>query len=347
MSVAIIGHGAFTPLGLTSLQTAFLLRTGMPGFTPSGLADTLGDPITFGLLQTLDPRLLGVERAIEIVNPALSEACVPLRPHADSLRLGIVLAVDEWLAVPLTRGEQPPVTELVRAVEARAREMFPRAKVTPCTRGAAGPAFMVPDAIAALTRGEIDVLLFGGVHTDYDPGRLRVLEARGRLFTTSNLDAMIPGEASAFVALARADVARRAGCEVYARIEGFGGGMESATPDNDHSAFEAKGLTTALRALEKPLEGRTAGWMLGDLTFEMWRLNEWQAAITRSRKIWGDPYHADLPAQRMGNLGAAALPVLAAVATEGFRRGHAPSPIAIGFAGSDSGERASMIVASP
>lgn len=346
MSVAIIGHGAFTPLGLTSLQTAFLLRTGMPGFTPSGLADSQGESITFGLLQTLDPRLVGVERAIEIVKPALAEACVPLRPHADTLRVGVVLAVDEWFSVSLTRGEQPPVTELLRQVEARVREMFPHAKVTPCSRGAAGPAFMIPKAIEALARGEIDVLLFGGVHTDYDHGRLRVLEARGRLFTTSNLDAMVPGEASAFVALARPDIARRIGCEAFARIEGFGGGMESATPDNDHSAFEAKGLSTALRALEKTLEHRTAGWMLGDLTFEMWRLNEWQAAITRSRKIWGDPYHVDLPAQRMGNMGAAALPLLAAVATEGFRRGHAPSSVAVAFAGSDSGERASMIVSS-
>jgi 3-oxoacyl-[acyl-carrier-protein] synthase-1 len=344
MSAAVIGAGAFSALGLTSLQTAFLLRTGMPGFGPSALADTKGEAITFGVLPTVDPRVLGAERAIELALPPLGEACIPVRPHAENMSVAIVLALDEWLAKPAVRGEPAPAVAIVRAVETRARAMFREVKMIPSLRGGAGPAFVLPEALASLERGEFDLLLFGGVHTDYDPVRLRTLEARGRLFTVENLDALIPGEAAAFVALARPDIARRAGCEAFARIEGVGSALEEATPDNDRSAFEAKGLTRALRALEKPLAGRVAGWMLGDLTFEGWRLSEWQAAIVRTRKQWGNPYHVELPAQRMGNLGAAALPLLASIATEGFRRGSAPAPLAIAFAGTDTGERGTLLL---
>lgn len=343
---AIVGVGAFTSLGLTSLQTAFVLRTGMPGFAPCALADENGEAVTFGLLPTVDPALVGTERAAEIAAPALAEACMPLRPFADQLRVGVVLAVDEWLSVKDTWGAANPAAEMIRAIDARARQLLPHSKVTPVARGAAGPAFVLPDAIAALEAGSIDALVFGGVHTDYEPARIRAIEAQGRLFSPNNLDALIPGEAAAFVTLLRADVARRAGLEIFASIESIGGGFEKANPDNDESAYEAKGLTTAFRAATKPLvdDKRTAGWILGDLTFEMWRLSEWQAAITRTRTSWGEPYTADNPAQRLGHLGAAALPLLIAYATEGFRRGFAPSPTAVAFAGSDAGERAALVL---
>lgn len=49
----VVGMGAMSPLGLTITQAAFLLRTGMPGFTPSALADANGEPVTFGLQPTI------------------------------------------------------------------------------------------------------------------------------------------------------------------------------------------------------------------------------------------------------------------------------------------------------
>lgn len=343
----IVGMGAMSALGLTITQAAFLLRTGMPGFTPSPLADANGEPITFGLQPTVDPQLIGLERAALLTAPAIREACVPIREVADQLQIGALVALGEHLNVKDTWGAVNPAAELVREIQNQVREIAPNARVTPVARGAAGPAFALPDALAALDSGGLDALLFGGVHSDYDPGQIRLLEDQGRLFTPDNLDAVIPGEAAAFVLLMRPDVARRLGIQPYARIVNVAGGFERANPDNDESAFEAKGLTAAVRAAAKPMieDGARAGWMLSDLTFEIWRISEWQAMVTRTREVWTEPYVVENPAQRMGRLGAAALPFLCGVAAEGWKRGFAPSPVAIAFAASDAGERGVIVLA--
>ncbi len=345
----VVGMGALTPLGLTLTQSAFMLRTGMPGFSPSPLADANGEPVTFGMLPTIDPSIVGLERAALITRSALLEACIPIREIADQLRIGALVALDEGLALKETWGALNPAAELIKAIQDQVREIAPNTRVTPVARGAAGPAFALPDALAALDSGGLDALLFGGVHTDYDPTRIRILEDQGRLFTPDNLDAVIPGEGAAFVLLMRPDVARRAGLEVHARLLSIGGGFEKANPDNDESSFEAKGLTAAIRIAGKPLaEAATpAAWMLTDLTFEMWRIQEWQAMVMRTRELWTEPYVVENPAQRIGHLGAAALPLLIGIAAEGFRRGFAPSDRAIAFAGSDAGERAAVAITRP
>lgn len=345
MSV-IVGTGAFTPFGLNALQTAFLLRTGMPAMTWSPLADQQGEPVTFGLQGTLDPEKTGGARALDLALPAFDEAVAPLLPFADRLRIGVVLSLDEELAPKSSWSGPNPGGELLAAFERHVLSRFPHSKVTVVARGAGGPGQVLPDALAALSRFEIDALIFGGAHTDYDPARIRWLEDQGRLFTVSNLDAIVPGECAAFVALMAPDVARRANLPVLGRVGSIASGFEEATPDNDLSAYEAKGLTAAVRAATRAFVGekRTAGWMLTDSTFEMRRLYEWQSVITRTREVWGEPFVVEAPAQRMGLLAAAALPLLMVTAAEGFSRNFAPSPLAVLMTGSDGGERTALVM---
>lgn len=348
MSV-IVGTGAFTPFGLNALQTSFLLRTGMPALTWSPLADQNGEPVTFGLQPTLDPEKTGAARVLDLALPAFDEAVARLVPFADRLRVGIVLSLDEELAPRGGWAANDPGSWLVDAFERHTRGRFPQSKVTVIARGAGGPGQVLPDALAALGRYEIDLLVFGGAHTDYDPARIRWLEGQGRLFTVSNLDALVPGECAAFVALMAPDVARRAGLEALGRVAQVASGFEEATPDNDLSAYEAKGLTAAVKAATRPLVGekRQAGWMLTDSTFEMRRIYEWQSVVTRTREVWGEPYTVETPAQRMGLLAAAALPLLMVQAAEGFSRNFAPHPVAVLLTGSDGGERTAMVMETP
>ena len=60
--------------------------------------------------------------------------------------------------------------------------------------------------------------------------------------------------------------------------------------------------------------------MLTDLTFEMWRQKEWQSAFVRNQEILGRPYYIDSPGQRIGYLGAAAMPLFVASCLMGMRR---------------------------
>jgi 3-oxoacyl-[acyl-carrier-protein] synthase-1 len=122
-----------------------------------------------------------------------------------------------------------------------------------------------------------------------------------------------------------------------------------ARPDNDEPAMAAPGLTMAIRNGLASLadDGLRAGWVLTDLTFEVFRHLELSAAMTRSQRFLCEPQQVEAPAQRMGYLGAAAMPLHLTIMCEGWRRGFAPHALAVSLAGSDSGERAVMLVASP
>jgi len=351
----VVGVGARTPLGLDAIHTGFIMRTGQAAMTTAPLLDSNEEPITFCTQPTLPPLLVGWKRALELLQPAMEQALAPIREHAAQLRVRMLLSIDPYLAnqvsAPDSWGRQMShAGELVAAVQVRAKELAPslgeRGGIAVNGRGGGGPGFMLPEHLDALNSGHIDALLFAGVHTDYDPVVIAQLEEQGRLYSPNNLDSLIPGELGAAVLLMRGEIMRRANLEPYARLLSIGAGFEEANPDNDHSAFEAKGLTLAVRAATQEMvkEKLTAGWTITDLTFEMRRIYEWQSMLIRMNNVMSNPYAMDSPAQRMGHLGAAAMPLQMALASVAFRRGYAPSQFALAFAGSDSGERAAFVM---
>jgi 3-oxoacyl-[acyl-carrier-protein] synthase-1 len=206
---------------------------------------------------------------------------------------------------------------------------------------------VLPSAIKALETRRADFVVVGGVHSDYDPRAVAALEASGRLFSRDNLDSRMPGEAAAFFVLMRAGEASRHRLQPLARVLGVGAGKERARPDNDDPAHEAFGLTAAMREATEPLSstGQTAGWLLTDLTFEMRRQYEWQSVWVRAQRVLGNPYVIEAPAQRIGYLGAAAMPLFVTMAATGWRHGYAPSPTALALTGNDGGDRAAVLLA--
>ncbi len=345
MQPAVAAVGARTAIGKNAVETGFLLRTGMPAVGMAPLVDDAGEAITMAFDATLDPYATGEERAAALATPALEEALAPLGDAVRALRLRLLLCLDGVGTRAVVRGAPAPGALLAGRLHTRARELAPGITLEIAARGAAGAAFALPRALDDLAVGSLDAVLLGGVHTDYDPEAIAALGAAGRIFTPQNLDALIPGEAAAFALLARPDVARRMGVDAPARLVALGSAMERATPDNDASAFEAMGLTVAIRQATEDLDDeQKVGWALCDHTFELRRIHEWQAMQTRTRTRWGEPFVIDSPAQRIGHLGAAALPLAIVLAAEAWRRGYAPAPMAMAFAGSDAGERGALLL---
>lgn len=341
-SLAVVGSvGARTALGLTAPQTGFLLRTGVIAISAAPLVDAAGQPIPMCFDATIDPYVVGEERAARLAVPALREALDPLGPAASALSLRLVLCLDERYGQSAA-----PAALLAARIHAAVKETCPGAVLELSARGAAAPAFALPKALEALEARQVDAVLLGGVHTDYEPRWIARLDAAGRLFSPDQVDALIPGEAAAFALLTRAEVARRAELPILARVHGVGAGVERATPDNDESAHDAEGLTAAIRAAAGALqqEGLRVGWSLADHAFERARIAGWQTMVTRTHALWGEPHVVEAPAQRLGHLGAAAMPLQIALAVEAWRRGYAPAPLAMAFAGSDAGERGALLL---
>jgi 3-oxoacyl-[acyl-carrier-protein] synthase-1 len=340
--------GAVTPLGLRAVEVGLAHRAAVAGMREAPLCDAEGEPITMCFLPTLDPRAVGADRALLLGQRALDEVLLGLGAGTSALRTRLIVALDPELTKKTVDGEVP-AQRLVSGLAMHARPTLPQLTVEVVARGAAGPGFVLEQACEALAEGSIDVAIVGGVHSDYHPERIAALAEAGRLYRADNLDALIPGEAAAFVALARRDTARRLRAPIQAELHSVATAWEKARPDNDEPALGAAGLTVAVRTALAPLaEAKLrAGWVLTDLTFETFRHLELSAMMTRSQRFFCEPQQVDSPAQRMGHLGSAIMPLHMVLACEGFRRGFAPHPYAVSLAGSDAGERAALLLSAP
>ncbi len=342
---AIVSTGMRTGIGLDAQATAFLLRTGVPALGPAPLAGSDGAAVTMAFDRTLDPYLCGEERAARLGAAAASEvlAVIPSQT-ARALRVRVALAFPEPRP-----GQSRSEAGQVLATEFRSvlRERLGSPDVELTAQGAAGAAYVLPGALAALAAGEVDAVLAGGLHTDYDPAAIAALAATGRLFGPDCIDAVLPGEAAAFVLVVRDDTASRLGLTPLARI--FGVGSDTAdVVDAEARSFDARSLTRAIRRATQTMpEELEIGWAIADLGLEHARARELYAALTKAHRRFGPPLFVDAPAQRAGHLGAAALPLGIGYMALAHRHGFAPAPLGLVLAASDGGERGAVLVGSP
>ena len=342
---SIVAVGMRTPMGLGAIETSFLLRTGVPSLAAAPLADADGEHVTMAFDRTLDPYLTGEQRAARLGAAALAEIVSKIGPTAArSLRTRVALAFPE--ARPGIAASATGVT-LASAFRDALRETFGTPEVDVANRGAAGLAYVLPQALAALAKGEVDAVLAGGVDSDYDPMIIASLTAQGRLFTKENTDAIVPGEAGAFVLITRDDTAQKLGCRPLARLHAVATDSGGVERGDSGRAFDATAIAHIIQESTKelPTELRV-GWAVTDTTFEHSRVRELYAALTRTHKRFGPPLVIDSPAQRLGHLGAAALGLELGFMTVALQRGFAPCPLGLALSASDAGERSAILIGS-
>lgn len=327
----VVGAGARTALGLDLPQTSFLLRAGFTAMGPASLGPE-GETVTICKQPALEDDCYGATRAIALATPAIGEATAPFAGLTPRVKL--VLCLD-------SRPEAEAEAEEVGRAVLAAAPWSPSLEIS--LRGGAAACLALPGALAELGR-RLDLVVLGGVHSDFDPRAIARLLASGRLYADDNLDAVLPGEAAAFVVIASPEFARASRLAPLARIDGVGAGVEPARFDNDEPAAPARGATEAMRAASASLEAERAraGWVLSDVSFEAWRLREWQTVFLRARSVLGPPFVIDNVAHRLGALGAASAPLFTALACQAWRAGHAPSPRVLALMASEGGERGAI-----
>lgn len=295
--------------------------------------------------RTQDPLLVGEERAGRLAAEALRELARAAGPAARSLRVRAALAMPE--ARP---GQPASEVGRVLAGELRAalRETFGEVEVDVSAAGAAGLAYVLPRALAALAAREVDALIVGGAHSDYDPQQVVALDVAGRLFSPTRIDASIPGESAAFALLGRDDLGHTLGKPALCRVHAVASADGDLSAYNDTSALDPVALSAVVRDAASALpDDCQIGWAIGDHGFEVYRTRELYTALTRTHERWCPPIAIDAPAQRLGRTGAAAMPLALVVAAEMYRRGYAPTPFGLLLGGSDAGERGALLVGSP
>jgi len=321
MSFSVVSVGARTPFGLDARTTALTFRAGLIPLRANPFAGRDGDPVLGGFVPTLAWDQGATARAIELGVAAAREALLAIPERRPAPVVGVVAATSSGgaseaakrLRADLGLGGDAPV-EVVDEGEGSAADLLPRVEELLGARGA-------------------DVILWGGLHSDAGSEVIRALVESDRLFDGEHLDAVVPGEAAAFVALARpGSFAKELG-----KLVGHGAETTAARPDNDEPVDGTAMTEAVVRATREP-----AGWVLFDVGYEALRLREWEVVQVRARGSLGDPYLWDALPQRMGRPGAATLPFSGALAAASAAVGHVPAARVLGLSGTDAGRRAAV-----
>jgi len=333
--LAILASGMVTGVGLTAASTCAAIRCAISNFTETRFMDQGGEWI-IGCEAPLDQPWRGRTKLVKMVVPAIRECLASLKDTplakvplllcvAEPGRLGRIVELDKTLLME---------------VQVELGVQFHEAS-TVIPEGKVGGVIALKLARQLIQERTAECCIIAGVDSYLVASTLTAYEEQDRLLTSKNHDGFIPGEAGAAIFVGRSDDAR----EARLHCHGIGEARERATVLSEES-LKADGMVEAInRALNE------AGCTLGDLDFRMTDLSgeqygfkEASLALSRTlrkRKERFDIWH---PADCIGEVGAAIVPVMLGVLLASAAKQYAPGPAALCHGGNETGERAALVI---
>jgi len=333
--ISVMASGMVTGVGLTSATACAAIRCGITNFTETRFRDQGGEWL-IGSAVPLEEPFRGRTKLIRLLIPALRECLTELR-GVPLARIPLLLGVaEEGRPGRLEHLD----ASLLRDVQAELRVRFHESsQVLP--RGRIAGVLALQQAGRLIQEGRVPGVLIAGVDTLLVSATLAAFEQKGRLLTSKNSDGFIPGEAGAAVLVA--PPGKTAGSDVSCR--GIGFAQENAPVGSDEP-LRADGLVAAIRAALADARQSMADvdYRLSDVSGEQYGFKEASLALgrlLRTRKPTFELWH---PSDCIGEVGAAIVPCVLAVARTAARKGYAPGSNVLCQFGNDGGERAAAVV---
>jgi 3-oxoacyl-[acyl-carrier-protein] synthase-1 len=346
--IAILRTGLVTPAGLGSAQTWTSVRAGLAAFGETSVLDKSFDPFVMALVPEDD-----VPPGLEL--PEGAEATLTSR-QARMLRLG-GLALQEvldgqeatekvpvYLAGPEPMGERPAPVETpfleYLSVQSETPIDVDSSRVFPS--GRAGGLLALEAALSLIRSGKAERVVVGGVDTYLDLYLLGTMDRDRRIASSTCMDGLIPGEAAAFVLLGKATD----GAANLPTIPAVSTAEEPGHLGSDEP-YKGEGLAEAFTALFTEHPPTTpVSTLFADFTGEGFRAKEWGVAYLRNSEHIQPEVVAEHPADCFGDTGAAAGPLLLALASLGLQQGSVQGPCVVSCS-SDGAPRAVALLEVP
>jgi len=186
-----------------------------------------------------------------------------------------------------------------------------------------------------------DYCLIAGVDSYLVAGTLAVYEEQARVLTSQDHDGFIPGEAGAAIVVSASAMAMG----VTIQCLGIGNGQEHATVLSEEP-LKADGLVAAIKA-----GLADAGCSMGDLDFriadvsgEQYGFREATLAFTRILRQRKEDFYIWHPADCVGEVGSAIMPVMLGVLLAATRKQYSLGSMVLCHGAKDSGERVALVV---
>jgi 3-oxoacyl-[acyl-carrier-protein] synthase-1 len=337
-SLAVSGVGLMTPLGWNAPASCAALRAGISAFAAlPEMLDPQGEPISAARLPPIE-EADGESRIDRIFDAVVAEALRPFGEEETGTR-----PIHLFVLAP--ERDRPGDGAGLAHWIGRARQ-DPRLGAAACLSvhpgGNAAGIVALRAFREVLARAPTAIGLFWSIDSLLHRETLAYLSRTGCLKGSNEPRGLVPGEAAGCIAVESAAMARRWNRDALARIEGIGVAAEPGTIDSDAPCL-GEGLTAAIATAlgEAGWRGTEVADVYADLTGETWRAHEW---ILASCRILGavDVVH---PADCVGDVGAAAAPLLLSLASTALACGHAGSGRILAFCISRGAARGAVCLA--
>lgn len=341
-TIAVIGIGAVTPVGVGIAQTLCSIRSmtcrmeAMPELyfcVPQDAVVDEPEPVVAAQLSFLERDRTSQQEQWPWLARMLVLAFEDLRRATTELgrapsRTGL------FINLPLPR---PGLSQ--EHAKPLLTSFYNLARLDQCSiarlhfGGHAGFFALAIDACEAIREGHIDTALVGGTDSYLSRPLLASLDQALRLKSQRNLSGFRPAEGAGFVVL---ESARRLGTPPLALLDGITSSAQSTGE---------QALTEVLRGLGA--HGATPARVISDMNGETARAREWAIVATRLGQRLGDAAALDHPAISTGDLGAAMGPVLLAHAVGTLERSRSINQAIWVYASSDDSVRAGASLRRP
>lgn len=324
-----------TGVGLDAPSSCAAIRSGIDNFTQTHFFDAGGEPIVASPVPLPEPTV-GREKLVHLAAAAVRE-CLSEAGVSAVERVPLLLC----LAEPGRPGRTQGLDETLLADLQSTLGLRFHARSSVLASGRVGGALAIRAAAELLSAERLPLALVAGVDSFIAHLTLGAYEARRRLLTPRNSNGFIPGEAGCAVLLCPAEAAGK----TRFTISGLGMGTEPAAIESGQP-LRADGLVAAIRAALADARTTMAAvdYRIADLNGEQYGFKEAALAMTRLVREPKSLFELWHPAEAIGEIGAAAVPALLAVAATAARKGYAPGPRALCHVGNDGGERAALLL---
>jgi 3-oxoacyl-[acyl-carrier-protein] synthase-1 len=351
VSLVVTGIGARAAVGDHAVQVAASVRAGVNGFRiwpesgAVGFAAAFTDPVLHDAPWT--------EKALRLLEDPVREALWSAG-LLDTPRLAAILAGGRacgYLGIPhpTREGTRPGALE---ATLEQLSYLLVRGATAPLPLASFGldqpaGALALARAGEALRAGRIDLALVCGVDSLLHEAALFPMIRAGRVKTERNRSGFVPGEAGVALVVETAGHAGRRRAPVLARLDVVALDAEQRPAGPEAAVRVDALLRTLAQAAGAGAAPRVFTHVVSDLDGERWRFLEWALAETRSPALFAEGWEHWSPADTLGEVGAAFVPLAVALLARGFARGYAGGGPALVVASSERGERAAIALSRP
>ncbi|AIC31186.1 3-oxoacyl-(acyl-carrier-protein) synthase protein (plasmid) [Rhizobium etli bv. mimosae str. IE4771] len=322
----IVSIGMVTAVGLDAPSSCAAMRARLDGFQETQFVGPGGDWLIGAPVQ-MPRNWIGEKRLAHMAAAAICEAFDEVPEARGKTALVLCLPEEDRQGRPL----QEDASVLRQISQIAEIELNLHSHIVPHGRPSGHVA--LDQARRLLARDVTPFVMIAGVDSYLTSAALSHYMGAERILTPNNSDGFIPGEAAAAVLCSRSFGSKF-------QLFGLGLAREPAFIYNGADfPLRGDGLTEAYRMAldEAGIAMNEIGYRIADLIGETYWFK--QTALANLRLLRGrhDPQDLWSPAESLGNIGAAVVPLMLGMGWMGARKGYAPAAPVLIEASNDAG----------